>query len=766
MNECEFENPNQRLLDIVEYLPDATFIIDTNHKVLIWNKAMEIMTGIKKKDIIGKGNKEYSQAFFNKQRPLLADLVIEGGKNISKYYKVYRKEKDSYYIESFVPKLHKGKGAYNWAKASILYDSNKKIIGVIETIRDITDKIIVEENLKISEKKYRELAESLPQTVYETDLNGKITFINSIVLDQFGYTKEEVLNRMLIFDILDPKEKNRAKKLFTDRIKGKKPTYTIFNSFKKDGTRLPIIVYSSIIHDKNDKAIGFRGVVIDVTQQQLYAEKLKASEEKYQSLFELSPDAIGVVTDKKFVFANKKMLELLRAKSFDEIKNKDISTFIDKASKDYFLRKIDEIYKTGQNMPLVEERLITLDKQTIDVEVTASRLKGIDDDSIQIIYRDISQSKKLEEGLQKLYLESSLERQKIEVVMDSMGDAVVALDKQKRIIFANPSASQLIGETKMKMAGKLYNEVFKFVFEKNTEKEMTFIDEVYATGKIIEIEDQAVLINKNNIAIPVADSAAPIKDHSGNVVGCVIIFRDVTKERQINKVKSEFVSVASHQLRTPLSAIKWFLELMGSDTSGQLSEDQKNYLNQMTFSTNRMIKLINELLNVSRIETGNIQIRQKSLNLNNFIKNISREIMPKISEKKQHLILKTDKHLTVHSDEVLLRQVIENLITNANRYSPIGGRIVIKTYKKENWATFEIKDNGYGIPENQKERMFTKFFRADNIITKQTDGTGLGLFVAKSAIETLGGKIWFESKENIGSIFYFNLPLNKQLSKR
>ena len=632
LNKSNFDDSNQRLLDVVEYLPDATFIIGIDRKVLMWNKATEDMTGVKKKNIIGKGNKEYSTAFFNEQRPILADLILDGGKKISDFYKVYRKEGKNYYVESYVPKIHKGKGGYTWVKASPLYDSNKKIIGVIESIRDITEKRITEENLKTSET-------------------------------------------------------------------------------------------------------------------------------RYHSLFELSPDAVALMVDNKITLANMTMVALLGAKSANKIIGKNILDFIEITSRSYVAKKIDEMFKDNSKMPLIEERLTKLNGKTVDVEVTAAPLINNKDKSILIIIRDISQRNKVEENMQKMYFESSIERQKMEAVMNSMGDAVFALDKDRNIILINPIASLLVGEEKNKIIGKKYNEVFKFVLEKEKTEITSFIDEVYTQGKTTSISDQTVLANKNGVFTAVSDSAAPIKDEKGKVVGCVVIFRDVTKERKIDRAKSEFVSVASHQLRTPLSAIKWFLELLISGVAGQLSDEQKHYVSQVNDSNDRMIKLVNELLNASRMETGNITLKQKTVNLNSIVKEAYDELTIKTTEKKQKLILETKDKLKVTTDPILLRQIINNLVTNANRYTPPGGKITIKTYKKNSMAIFEVKDTGYGIPENQKDKLFSKFFRADNIITKQTDGTGLGLYIAKSAIETLGGKIWYESKENVGSTFYFSLPL-------
>lgn len=758
----ENEIKNKKFLDIIEFLPEATFIIDINHKIVAWNKQVEKMTGINREDIIGKGNKDYSLAFYDKKRPILADFILDKKKIGRNFYNNIQEEDESIYVEIFLPKLNMGKGGYAWEKASPLTDKSGKIIGAIEFIRDVTDKKIMEENLEISEKKHREFTDALPETVFEADITGKITFINSVAFEQLGYTKEEILGKMNFLQFIDSNQIDLAKKLFARRLKGKPMSNTVFKVIKKNGKRILANIYTSIIKNENKIPIGLRGVVIDITEQQKSAEKLKESESKYQSLFELSPDAIGVITNEKIKFANMAMVNLLGAKSIKQIIGKNIFDFVDISAKNYVSKKMLAIQKGNKISPLIEESLIKLNGEVSDVELTVSPLKYEGSESIQIIARDISQRKKTEENLQKLYFESNIERQKMEAVMNSMGDAVFALDKEKNVILVNPIATQMLGKEKNNIIGKKYDEIFKFVFEKDKNQINNFIDKVYEQGKISSIGNQTVLLNSNGQFIPVSDSAAPIKDVSGKVVGCVVIFRDITRERQVDTAKSEFVSIASHQLRTPLSAIKWFLELI---TNGVLTDEQKHYLDQVTLSNERMIRLVNELLNVSRIETGNLTLRRKIINLNQLIRDISDETLPRILEKRQKIKLEVKGKILLKSDQVLLRQVIENLITNANRYTAPKGIITIRTFKKDSAAIFEIKDNGYGIPENQKNKLFTKFFRADNIITKQTDGTGLGLYVAKSAIETLGGKIWFESKENVGSTFYFSLPLNMLLSK-
>ncbi len=234
------------------------------------------------------------------------------------------------------------------------------------------------------------------------------------------------------------------------------------------------------------------------------------------------------------------------------------------------------------------------------------------------------------------------------------------------------------------------------------------------------------------------------------------------KEIEINNMKSEFVSVASHQLRTPLTGIKWFGQLLLRGKAGGLTPDQKDFIQQMYDSNDRMINLVNDLLNVSRIETGKkFTIEKNPVNIVPMVESLFTELVALAAQHK--VILErapdfpTELRLTVDGDKI--RQVLQNLLSNAVKYSKEGGTVTITCdTSKKTKVTFSVTDTGLGIPEKQQSRMFEKFFRADNVQTKETDGTGLGLFIAKAIVEGHGGEIWFESKENVGTTFYFSLP--------
>lgn len=234
------------------------------------------------------------------------------------------------------------------------------------------------------------------------------------------------------------------------------------------------------------------------------------------------------------------------------------------------------------------------------------------------------------------------------------------------------------------------------------------------------------------------------------------------KEIEVNNMKSEFVSVASHQLRTPLTGIRWFGELLLKGKAGEMTADQKDFVQQMYDSNTRMINLVNDLLNVSRIETGKkFTIEKKPVAIVPIIDSLFTELVALAAEHKVTLKKAADfpTELTLTVDGEKIRQVLQNLLSNAVKYSKAGGVVEIACELSDiAKVVFSVKDSGLGIPAKQQSRMFEKFFRADNVQTKETDGTGLGLYIAKAIVEGHGGKISFTSEENKGTTFVVILP--------
>lgn len=229
---------------------------------------------------------------------------------------------------------------------------------------------------------------------------------------------------------------------------------------------------------------------------------------------------------------------------------------------------------------------------------------------------------------------------------------------------------------------------------------------------------------------------------------------------RLNRMKTEFVSIASHQLRTPLSALKWQTELLLSKLRKGLSEKQLKNIETIEDLSSRMIRLVNDLLDVARIDQGRLYLKKEAVDLSAIVKKTINENMAMAKARKVEIIY-TDKKLPkVMVDPEKIKLAVENLVNNSIKYTTSRGMVEIKLVKKGNSLIFSIKDNGVGIPEEQQDLVFNKFFRSDNVVKYQTEGTGLGLYIAKNVIEQSGGKIWFQSIENVGTIFNFSLPIS------
>jgi len=233
----------------------------------------------------------------------------------------------------------------------------------------------------------------------------------------------------------------------------------------------------------------------------------------------------------------------------------------------------------------------------------------------------------------------------------------------------------------------------------------------------------------------------------------------VTREREIDKIKTEFISLASHQLRTPLTSIRWFTEMLLSTDVGKINKQQREFLESSYQSTIRMNDLVNALLNISRIESARLAVTPEPTDPVLLSKEILNNLKPLAAEKKHQITFTKPKGLPlVKTDPKLLKEILSNLLSNSIKYTPEKGKINLTISVKGPNVLFQVKDNGLGIPKVQQNRVFNKFFRGENIVKIDTKGTGLGLYIVKKLVETLQGKVWFESEENKGTTFSFTIP--------
>lgn len=364
--------------------------------------------------------------------------------------------------------------------------------------------------------------------------------------------------------------------------------------------------------------------------------------------------------------------------------------------------------------------------------------------------------------LKEVQQKERIERAKVEdeALLGSIGDGVIAIDKQGDVMFVNRAAEQILGFNSEQAIDKPYGKILEVQNEKGevlTDGRNPLEQALNSGKKIITDatgtpEKTIYFVRSDKTKFPAAITVAPVV-LQGQTIGAINVFRDITVERQIDKSKSEFVSLASHQLRTPLTTIKWYAEmLLDSKKSGKLTPKQKEYLNVIYEGDMRMVRLVDIMLDVSRLDAGKIKLREEKVDIAKVAKIIIEEEKPNIKKLKQTFEFNCEeKKPETLTDQNQLRIVFQNVISNAVKYTPTGGKIVCTIKREGGNFLFSVKDNGIGIPRDQQKKIFGKLFRADNAFSHEPDGNGLGLYAAKATIENLGGKIWFESPSSAPS---------------
>jgi signal transduction histidine kinase len=347
-------------------------------------------------------------------------------------------------------------------------------------------------------------------------------------------------------------------------------------------------------------------------------------------------------------------------------------------------------------------------------------------------------------------------------VISSLVDGLFVFDKNNRLSFINHRGQSFFNIEPQEVTGKTLSDfknikqlfpLYNFLngsLEPLLQKELELKEGLTVSVSVVPMSK-----GKHN------NSSARMDNEK---TGTLVIVRDISREKLVEKMKTEFVSLTAHQLRTPLSAIKWALRMLLDKDIGKINKEQGAFLERIYRSNERMIHLINDLLNVARIEEGRFLYQFTPIQLEELTASTINSFNDKIQKKKMKikLIVPEKKMPAVKVDAEKIGIVIFNLLDNAIDYSSEKSKIEISFSSNYKEITFAIKDNGAGIPNSQKKRIFSKFFRGENVIKMETEGTGLGMFIAKNIIDAHHGKIWFESEEKKGTTFYFTLPIENE----
>jgi Signal transduction histidine kinase len=361
---------------------------------------------------------------------------------------------------------------------------------------------------------------------------------------------------------------------------------------------------------------------------------------------------------------------------------------------------------------------------------------------------------KSRQGMEEKVKELSAEHGKLSSLVESVRLGVVMVDLSLNVILANSAAKKVLGKSPDKaitfsdLSEKLKGSV-------NISQALSFY---VKSGKPLNVQE--VTIDDRYFRL----FMSPVRDIVDKIfIGAVVVIEDITDEKMLDKMRTEIVSITSHQLRTPLTIIKGNLEMVLGGDVGPISDAQKDLLSDSYKGNERMIKLINDLMDAAKIDEGKFNLTPEPAQLEDVVKEITTEIAPLAVTKKVHLIYDyPSKSLpSVKINKMKVKQVLQNLIVNAVMYSSVDdkGKVAVAIKEEGGFLQFEVKDNGVGIPAAEQGKLFERFFRGSNVSKLDPGGgTGLGLYIAKAIIEQSGGKIWFDSKENEGTTFFATFP--------
>jgi two-component system NtrC family sensor kinase len=342
----------------------------------------------------------------------------------------------------------------------------------------------------------------------------------------------------------------------------------------------------------------------------------------------------------------------------------------------------------------------------------------------------------------RLYTKTEVERKKMESILTQVGDGVLVVDHDSRVLVLNQTLKDALKIQENNVVGKRADEV---VYHQDLLDLLGVEKRGSPIRSEIEVEDGRIF-NANLTDIP--------------EVGLAVIMQDITHLKELDRIKSEFVSTISHDLRSPLTAILGYVELI--ERVGAVNDTQKEFIRRVQLSVNNITNLINDLLDLGRIEAG-FDTLKEIVPFAAIVRYALDSSIGRIEEKKLDLAVDLPDLPSVLGNPVRLRQMASNLIGNAIKYTPPGGRITIQGFADEGQVIFRISDNGPGIPSGDQPYIFDKFYRASNVPT-DSHGTGLGLAIVKSIVENHMGRIWVESSVGHGSTFTVVLPITSETS--
>ncbi|MCL5774174.1 MAG: PAS domain S-box protein [Firmicutes bacterium] len=587
--------------------------------------------------------------------------------------------------------------------------------------------------------------------VHILDTSGTIFQTNPASVVKSGYSEEELIGKNLD-DFLSP--------LSALKFREALPVLTTQKTIRseseficKDGSVLNFECSIISIPDKKNETAYFIVFQKDITYRKLTEAKLLENERKYRTIFELSPEAIVLLNSEGTVIeVNGRMFEWLGYKPEEAVgKNLMELPFLPAESKSTVAKNF-AIRQQGIGIPIYEIDFVSKNGGKRLGRIFASVIvdaKGKTQFEMVVIY-DITEQRMKEATIAE-------EKNRLSVTLECIADAFLATDIEGNILMFNRQAENITGWRMEEVRGKYMCDVLLFQDQegkKICENLCPIFKSPFYSSENNPVFVKSYILAKDGRRIPIELSAAPIRDERGKASGLVQLFRDRTKQVELEHMKEEFVAAITHDLKSPLASMMGFAQLMEDPRYGEISEKKLEFLNHIRRSGDFLLDLIKNIVGVHRVETGLLNYIFEDFSFEEFLKDIKETFEPLANGAGIKLDFSCPEGVWIKADRSRIKQVFHNLIDNALRYTPKGGTISIKTAPSADQVEIEVADTGKGIPKSEQDKLFQKFVQ----VKGERRGTGLGLYIVKNLLQGHGSGITLWSEPGVGTRFSFSLP--------
>jgi PAS domain S-box-containing protein len=749
---------NEFYEQILENISQGIWVVDKFDKFIYFSQSMADITGISKEDVIGKNLMSY-----------MPERTIGNDVHFRELFLRVKNTLQPEHFKSIPLRNKKGNITYQSGRLVPITDTDSNYNGMACIIECITEQELSKRTQRDeweAESKLESIYKSSPVIAFlwRAEKDWPVEFVSDNII-QFGYTPEDFTSGRLIFgDIVHPDDLQKVRDAVSQvEIGG----YTYFTKeyriLTKSGEARWVTERSMLGRTYRGVPAYYQGIIIDVTERKKAEEALRKSERKYRLIFENSPlgifdfDENGVVTS-----GNENMLKIL-----DLTRDELIGFDMPKSLEDEDMKKA--LYQVFQKKTGHYEgyyRSPTSNK-TVPLKVDFSPIiseEGTIQGGVGIV-EDITERKQAEEALKE-------SEKKFRSLFENANDAIFIHDLKGNILEVNQLASQRLGYSKDELINMKSMDMISPFYADNIKNRLNTIQK---KGHGIF---ETVQITKNGLSIPVELSSRVIEYDGKTAI--LALARDITErkraERKLNeyanelakaneelksldKMKDEFLSNVSHELKTPLTSIKGYSNIIYEETLGKLNDEQKKTMNTIVRNSERLRRIVESLIYMSMSQAGKIEYSFEPVQISKVIDDAIEDTNFEINKKGLILNKNVSENIPqINGDKAKLTDMLTNLLDNATKFTSSGGEITVEAFEEDEHIHIKVTDTGVGIPEDLIPYLFQRFYQIDSSIRRKYGGTGLGLYICKLIVDAHYGNIWIDSIEGKGTTVHVKLP--------